>query len=83
MEKARRKVMIRYEKLPEPVRIELKRKYPDGFQPHLQSITDHKGQTIHVLKHETSDSTYLIKVENYKVHIANFLSENTPDAQSF
>ncbi len=75
MEKAKRKVMISYEKLPEPVRVELKRKYPDGFQQHLQTVSDHKGQIIHVLKHETPDSSYLIKMENYKAHIANFLSE--------
>ncbi len=71
--------MISYEKLPEAVRQELRRNYPDGFQPHLESITDHRNQTIHVLKYETADSSFLIKMDNVRAHIINFLNDDQED----
>lgn len=80
MESNKRKVMISFEKLPQPIREELKRAYPDGFQQHLISITDHRNNTIHVLKHETPSSSYLIKMDNYKAHIANFLGDSQDEA---
>ena len=70
----KRNVMVSYERLPEPIRAELRKMYPDGFQNHLKTITDFKEQTIHVLKYETSDSVYLIKIENVKAAIVNYLS---------
>jgi hypothetical protein len=66
--------MISYERLPEVVRAELRKLYPDGFQSHLKTITDFKDQTVHVLKHETADSVYLIKIENVKAAIVNYLN---------
>jgi hypothetical protein len=66
--------MVSYERLPEPIRAELRKKYPDGFQNHIKTITDFKEQTIHVLKYETSDSVYLIKMENVKAAIVNYLN---------
>lgn len=82
MNNGKRKVMISFEKLPEAIREELKRAYPDGFQEHLVCITDHKKRTIHVLKHETSDSSYLIKMDNYKAHIVNFLGNSADGIES-
>lgn len=70
----KRNVMVSYERLPEAIRAELRKMYPDGFQNHLKTITDFKEQTIHVLKYETSDSIYLIKMENVKAAIINYLS---------
>lgn len=75
MEKRKRKVMVSFERLPEAVRKELKRAYPDGFQQHLVCITDHKNNAIHVLRYETADSAYLIKMDNYRAAIANFIGE--------
>jgi hypothetical protein len=77
---SKRNVMISYERLPEITRAELRKLYPDGFQNHLKTITDFKEQTVHVLKHETSDSVYLIKMENVKAAIVNYL--NNEDLQS-
>lgn len=76
MGNAKRKVMISYERLPEAVRTELKKAFPDGFQDHLVAITDHKNNTLHVLTYETEDSSYLIKMDNYRAHIAQFLGES-------
>ena len=69
--------MISFEKLPQAIREQLKKEYPDGFQEHLVCITDHKNNTLHVLSYETEESSYLIKMDNYHAHIANFLGENT------
>lgn len=71
----KRKVMVSFEGLPETIREELKKAFPDGFQQHLTTITDHKNNTLHVLKYETSESEYLIKMENYRAHIANLLGD--------
>jgi len=68
--------MISYERLPETVRVELRKLYPDGFQNYLQTITDYKDQSVHVLKHETADSVYLIKMENVKAAIVNYLNND-------
>ncbi|TVR38675.1 MAG: hypothetical protein EA392_09380 [Cryomorphaceae bacterium] len=73
MKTGKRRVMVSFERLPETVRNELKKKYPDGFQEHLVCMTDHRNNTIHVLRHETAESSYLIKFENYKAQIAHFL----------
>lgn len=68
--------MISFEKLPQAIREQLKKEYPDGFQEHLVCITDHKNNALHVLRYETEESSYLIKMDNYRAHIANFLGEN-------
>jgi hypothetical protein len=70
----KRNVMVSYERLPEVIRAEVRKVYPDGFQNHLKTITDFKEQTIHVLKHETCDTIYLIKMENVKAAIIDYLS---------
>lgn len=82
MEYKKRKVMISYEKLPEPVRQELKRIYPDGFQQHLECITDHRNQTVHVLRHDTNESSFLIKMDNHRAHIINFLNDDREDIKT-
>lgn len=71
---AKRNVMVSYERLPELIRSELKKLYPDGFRNHIKTITDFKEQTIHVLRYETEDSIYLIKMENINAAIVNYLS---------
>lgn len=73
--KMKRKVMVSFEGLPESIRAELRKAFPDGFQKHLTAITDHKNNTLHVLKYETTESEYLIKMENYQAHIANLLGD--------
>lgn len=70
----KRKVMISFERLPEPIRQELKKAFPDGFQSHLKCITDHRGNTIHVIPYETADSHYLVKMDNFKAMITNFIA---------
>jgi len=72
--KNKRKVMISFERLPEPIRQEIKKAFPDGFQDDIKSITDHKGNTIHVLPYETTDSHYLIKMDNFKALITNYMA---------
>lgn len=79
----KRNVMISYERLPEMIRTQLRKLYPDGFQDYIQTITDFKNQTIHVLKYETADSIYLVKMENVKAAIVHYLnneefSNNSP-----
>lgn len=71
----KRKVMVSFERLPESIRTELRKAFPDGFQQHLTTITDHKDNTLHVLKYETAESEYLIKMENYQAHIANLIGD--------
>lgn len=66
--------MISFERLPEPIRQEMRKAFPDGFQSHLKSITDHKGNTIHVIAYETTESYYLVKMDNFKALITNFIA---------
>jgi len=77
----KRNVMVSYERLPEIIRAELRKLYPDGFQNHIKTITDYKEQTIHVLRYETSDSVYLVKMENVKAAIVNYLSNEDSISQ--
>jgi len=78
--KNKRKVMVSFERLPEPIRQEVKKAFPDGFQESIKSITDHKGNTIHVLPYETKDSQYLIKMDNFKALITNYMADQNEDA---
>lgn len=76
MKPPKRKIMTTFERLPRAIQLELKKAYPDGFQAHLICMTDHKSRAIHVLPYETPDSSYLIKMENHRAEIINFLGNH-------
>lgn len=58
----KKKIIKRYEQLPEDILEKVKEKYPDGFEDYLISFTNPKGEIEFGLPYDTEDTTYLIKM---------------------
>ncbi len=62
MERTKPKVIKWFEKIEDPLKKEIKKKYPDGFADHLITYTDHEGRIFSALPYETEDRIYLLKM---------------------
>ncbi|MFO7657258.1 MAG: hypothetical protein R6W78_09335 [Bacteroidales bacterium] len=63
----KKRIIKRYEQLPEDILEKLKVQYPDGFEDSLISFTNPKGEIEFGLPYETDDTTYLIKMPKSQV----------------
>ncbi len=50
--------------MPNELLMQMKSKYPLGYQEHLLSFTNAQGETVSALPFETEDIYYLVKIEN-------------------
>jgi hypothetical protein len=57
-----KKVIKDYNSLPESIREEIRKEYPQGFINHLISFVGKDKQLISALPHETDEISYLIKM---------------------
>ena len=60
MEKKR--VIKALENLDPTLKTLLKKRYPDGFEDHLQRLTNAKKEPFFVVPLETEDTVYLVKI---------------------
>ena len=58
----KKRIIKRFEQLPDDVLEMVKEKYPDGFEDNLISFTNAKGEIEFGLPLETEDTSYLIKM---------------------
>ncbi len=58
----KKRVVKDYEALSEEIVHDLKIKYPTGYETHLISYTDAKGNRVSALPFETDDTYYLIRM---------------------
>ena len=58
----KKRIIKRYEQLPEDILENLKEQYPDGFEDYLISFTNPKGEIEFGIPLETEDTIYLVKM---------------------
>ena len=58
------RIVIDYEKLDEALKEQIKLVYPSGFNQHLISFTNSKGERISALRFETFEKIYLIRMSS-------------------
>jgi DNA-directed RNA polymerase subunit delta len=58
----KKKIIKRYEQLPDEILEKVKEKYPDGFEDYLISFTNPKGEIEFGLPYDTEEVSYLIKM---------------------
>ncbi len=59
---AKKRIIKAYEQLPEELVEKIKEKYPDGFDDHLITFTNTRGEIEVALPFETDDTYYLVKM---------------------
>ena len=62
METPKLRVVINYEKLSDVLIEQIKLVYPRGFQKHLISFFNDKGEKVTALRLETADKIYLVRM---------------------
>jgi DNA-directed RNA polymerase subunit delta len=58
----KKKLIKKYEQLPEDIIEQVKKKYPDGFEDNLITFENSQGEIELALPFETDDTYYLIKM---------------------
>jgi hypothetical protein len=59
---AKKRIIKAYEQLPDEMVERIKEKYPDGFDDHLITFTNTRGEIEVALPYETEDTYFLIKM---------------------
>lgn len=59
---AKKRIIKAYEQLPDELVEQIKEKYPDGFDDHLITFTNPRGEIEVALPFETKDTYYLVKM---------------------
>ena len=58
----KKRIIKAYEQLPDEMVEKIKEKYPDGFDDHLITFTNTKGEIEVALPYETEDTYFLVKM---------------------
>jgi DNA-directed RNA polymerase subunit delta len=58
----KKRIIKAYEQLPDDLVERIKEKYPDGFDDHLITFTNPRGEIEVALPFETDDTYYLVKM---------------------
>ncbi|MBN2275049.1 MAG: hypothetical protein JXR41_06435 [Bacteroidales bacterium] len=72
----KKRIIKAYEQLPAEMAEQIKERYPDGFDDHLITFTNARGEIEVALPYETDDTYFLVKMPK------NSASEDEEDYES-